>query len=583
LKNFLKKNSISSGAIIIALFTILSKILGLLRYSLIAAKFGTGPIADAYMAAFRIPDFIYNILILGALSTAVIPVFLDLYHKKKQVKNKAETPQDLGVESSEEGLASVNIDHHAQIESLTISAQKIWQRLKNFVIIKPKTQEKHWDLISSLLNTLLLLLIIVAGIVFIFVPNIVPWLVPGFDLERTRLTIRFTRIILLSPIIFAVSNLMGSVLQAFRRFLVFALAPVLYNIGIIIGILVFYPWFGSSGLAFGVVLGVILHLLVQFPWVCALGFSWRPIFAWQVKEVRRVLRLILPRALALSGNQVNHLVNTWLASQLMAGSVVIFYNAYDLEILPIGLVAVSLAVASFPVLGEYFIQKNDQAFEKTLLRLIRIVLLIMIPLSLFMFLLRAQIVRLVLGYGKYNWTDTVRTLNVFGVFCLSLVPQALVPVFSRAFYARENTKTPVIISLFCIAFNIILALFLVKYYALYGLAMAFSTSSLLQALLLWFCLSKNFKALFSSRLLISIFKFSIAALGAGFILYFKLYLLANFFGNNRVWSLFLQSLLSFIIGVLIYFSLLWILKEQFFLEFFKKFKKHGLAKLLNKW
>ena len=572
---FNKTHSISSGAIIIALFAILSKILGLIRYSLIAAKFGTGPVADSYMAAFRIPDFIYSVLVLGALSTAFIPVFLDLYNKRK-VRDKT-GPQDLSVESSEEGLASVNIDYQKQLAHVIASPvgkitygarsrpkQRLLRSLRSLAMTgrSASSRDTHWELTNALLNTFLVALLVIAGVAWLFTPYLIPGLVAGFDPERLSLTIKLTRIMLLSPLIFAISNIMGSVLQSFKRFTLFAAAPVMYNVGIIIGIVFFYSWLGPIGLAYGVVLGALLHLLIQLPEVIRLGWRWQLIFAWQAAGVKRVFRLILPRALALSANQVNQLVNTFLASGLLAGSVAVFYNAYDIESLPISLIGVSLAVASFPVLGELFVKNKVKDFRRVLIKVIKQILLLMIPLSLFMILLRAQIVRLILGYGRYNWDDTVRTLEVFGVLAFSLIAQGLIPVLARAFYARENTKIPVVISVTSIILNIILAFVLVPIYGLLGLAIAFSTASMVNCLLLWLILHREIKGLFSQDLWRSIAKYVLAAVLGGLGLYVNLYLMAALIGTERVWSLLVQAAWSFLVGAGLYVSVLWVFGEE---------------------
>lgn len=561
MSKFHKTHSISSGAIIIALFAVLSKILGLARYSLIASKFGTGPIADSYLAAFRIPDFIYGIMVLGALSTAFIPVFLDLCDKNKVSKDLG--PQDLSVEPSEEGLASVNIDHQKQLSSAVAVNQPKIKLLSKFKRIIDRGREPaHWELTNTLLNTLLIILLITSGIIWVFAPFLTAKLVPGFDAERLALTVKLTRIMLLSPILFAVSNIFGSILQAFRRFTLFAAAPVMYNLGIICGIVFGYPLFGPVGLAYGVILGAILHLLIQMPQVFKMGFCWRPILVWKSAGVKRVFRLILPRALALSANQVNNLVNTFLASGLAAGSVAVFYNAYDLQSLPISLIAVSLALASFPVLGELFIKDRTEDFRQLLFRVIKNILLIMIPLTLFMILLRAQIIRLILGYGKYNWEDTVRTLQIFAVLSISLIAQGLIPILARAFYAREDTKTPVFISIASIGLNIILAFILVRFYDLLGLAIAFSIASTANCVLLWLALNRQIKGMFDWGIVKIILKYAAAAGIGGCALYINLYLIAGLIGTNRVWSLLIQTFFSFLIGAGAYLVALWILGED---------------------
>src|SRR3989338_5444549 len=485
---FSKSHSLKTGAIVIGVFSILSKLLGLFRYSLIASRFGTGVVADSYMAAFRIPDFIYNAVVFGALSVAFIPVFLDLYEKGKK---REDQPRDLSVEPTEEGIGSVNVDFQAQIASLFSIPFKAFKKRS---ITKESFFELHFELINAMLTILSLSITRVAVIAWIFASSIVPRLVPGFSSESVALTISMTRVMLLSPIIFCVSNIIGSVLQAFQRFTFFALAPVCYNLGIIFGILVLYPLLGPIGLA------------------------WR---------------------------------------------VVVFYNAYDLETLPVSFIAVSLAVASFPVLGGLFAQKKYDDFRRVFRSSLEHILRIMVPLMFFLILLRAQAVRLTLGYGLYNWADTVRTLQIFAILSASLIPQSVIPLFARALYAREKTAAPVITSLIAIGTNIASAFLLTPFYGLAGLALAFSASSFLHAFILAVLAEREIHgSLFCREFLISVLRFSIAAIFSGIMLYTALHIAAALIGTSHVWSLSLQTLIAFSIGSGSYVLLLWIFGDR---------------------
>jgi len=554
---FSKSHSLKTGAIVIGVFSILSKLLGLFRYSLIASRFGTGVVADSYMAAFRIPDFIYNAVVFGALSVAFIPVFLDLYEKGKK---REDQPRDLSVEPTEEGIGSVNVDFQAQIASLFSIPFKAFKKRS---ITKESFSELHFELINAMLTILSLAVSTVAVIAWIFASSIVPRLVPGFSSESVALTISMTRVMLLSPIIFCVSNIIGSVLQAFQRFTFFALAPVCYNLGIIFGILVLYPLLGPIGLAWGVVFGSFLHLLVQLPPFAETGFRFRFTFGSRRAGVHRVLKAMIPRALALSAQQVNQLTNTFLASALPAGSVVVFYNAYDLETLPVSFIAVSLAVASFPVLGGLFAQKKYDDFRRVFRSSLEHILRIMVPLMIFLILLRAQAVRLTLGYGLYNWADTVRTLQIFAILSSSLIPQSVIPLFARALYAREKTAAPVITSLIAIGTNIASAFLLTPFYGLAGLALAFSASSFLHAFILAVLAEREIHgSLFCREFLISVLRFSIAAIFSGIMLYTALHIAAALIGTSHVWSLSLQTLIAFSIGSGSYVLLLWIFGDR---------------------
>jgi putative peptidoglycan lipid II flippase len=224
---------------------------------------------------------------------------------------------------------------------------------------------------------------------------------------------------------------------------------------------------------------------------------------------------------------------------------------------PVSLVAVSLAVSSFPVLAEKFVKKDIDTFRQVLLKIIRHILILVIPISIFMILLRAQIIRLTLGYGRYNWNDTIRTFEVLAVFSLSLFAQSLVPPLARAFYARQNTKTPLLISIVSILINIILGFVLVQSYGLLGLTAAFSIASIINCLVLWLVLQFEVKGLIDIKIIKDLSQYVLAAVVAGLTLYSSLRLSAFLFGTQRVWSLLVQTVLSFLVGSGAYLLVLW--------------------------
>ena len=306
---FVKKlnNSITGGAIIIAVFSILAKLLGLIRDRLLASSFGAGDILDAYYAAFKLPDFIFNTLVLGALSAAFIPIFIEL-HKARNKK------QDLD----------------------------------------------HWQMSAAMMNIIFIALSILALVVFVFAHKFVPLIAPGFEGEKMALTIKMTRIMLLSILFFGISNVLSGILQSLKRFTMYALAAVMYNLGLIIGIVFFVPIIGPLGLAWGVVLGALMHLFIQLPSVLKAGFRWQPILALKNIAVRQTTALMLPRTLGLMGNQINQVVITIIASTLISGSLAIFNLAFNLQSVPVGVFAVSLAIATLPVLSESSSEADKQ-------------------------------------------------------------------------------------------------------------------------------------------------------------------------------------------------------------------------------
>lgn len=479
----------------IAVFSIVSKLLGFLRDRLLASYFGAGDLLDSYYAAFRLPDLIFNTLVLGALASAFIPVFT-----------------------------------------------KLW----------PQEKERALKLASTVLNYLVIILIFSGLIIFIFAPAIVKIITPGFSGDKLELTVSLTRIMLLSIIFFGVSNVIGGILNSFKRFFSFSLAPVFYNLGIIFGIAVLYKVWGTSGLAWGVVLGSLLHLLVQLPEVFKTG--WRYQLTFKItSEVKKVFKLMLPRTIGLAGNQFNQLIITMIASTLTAGSIAIYNLANNLQSFPSSVFGVSLAIAAFPVFSEALGNGNQEFFKSVFSFHFRRILFLVIPLSMFILLLRAQIVRVILGAGNFDWADTYYTAQTLGWFIISLFAQSLIPLLARSFYALEDTKTPVIVSLTTIGLNVVGSYFLGRKFGVEGLALAFSIASILNMMALMMILRLRLGYLDDKKIVWSTFKISINSLIAGAGVYFMLRVMADLVNMRTFTGILVQGLVAGFTGLIIYF------------------------------
>lgn len=487
--------TVTGGAVLIAVFSIISKLLGLFRDRLLASYFGAGDILDAYYAAFRLPDLIFNTLVLGALASAFIPVFT-----------------------------------------------KLWLNDKG----------KAVNLANTILNYLVIIMLFCGIIIFALAPIIVKIITPGFFGEKLDLTVMLTRIMLVSIVFFGISNVIGGLLNSFRRFLSFSLAPVFYNLGIIFGITVFYKTWGIAGLGWGVVLGSLLHLIIQLPEAIRAGWFYQVSFKISA-EVRMVLTLMIPRTIGLAGNQINQIIITMIASTLAAGSVAIYNLANNLQSFPTSVFGVSLAIAAFPVFSEALSNGDRESFKKVFSFHFRRILFIIIPVSLFILLLRAQIVRVVLGSGNFDWSDTYFTAQTLGWFAMSLFAQSLIPLLARSFYALEDTKTPVIISLVTIALNIAGSYYLAPLYGVEGLALAFSVTSLLNLVALIMVLRFRLGYLDDKKIIWSTFKISLNSLIAGAGVYLTLKTVADLVNMRTFSGIFLQGLISGLIGLIIYF------------------------------
>lgn len=453
--------SVAAAAFIISFAGIASRLLGLIRDRILAGQFGAGDVLDAYYAAFRVPDLIYNLMIVGALSAAFIPVFTELIAEKKE--------------------------------------------------------EKAWELSSGIMSLQILLTGVISLILVLFAPWLMRLVTPGYEGAKLDLTVSLTRIMFLSPFLLGISGIFGGALVSFKKFLIYSLAPVFYNLGIIIGTLFFIKPLGPAGLAWGVVLGALLHLLVQYPSVKHSGFRFKPVFFSALKnaDVRKVLRLMAPRTMTIAVSQINFTIITIFASTLATGSLAIFNFANNIQSAPLGLFGISFAIAVFPTLSAHGAKKELDNFILVFSRTLRQILFFVIPLSMFLFVLRAQTVRVLLGTGQFNWDDTILTFQVLGLMAMSLFAQSLLPLLTRAFYALQDTKTPLYIALVSEAVNIAAVFLLIGRYNVYGLAIAFSLASVINMVLLMIFLRKNLQSMDGKNILDSTIRIIAASLIAG--------------------------------------------------------------------
>jgi len=335
------------------------------------------------------------------------------------------------------------------------------------------------------------------GTVSLILIAVAPWMMkiitPGFSGEKMDLTVQLTRIMFLSPLLLGISGIYGGILVSFKKFLIYSLAPIFYNVGIIIGVVFFVKFWGPVGLAWGVVLGALFHMLLQYPSVKFSGFSFKPLFFDALKNtgVRKAFKLMIPRTMTVAVTQINFTIITIFASTLAAGSLAVFNFANNIQSAPIGLFGISFSIAVFPALSAYAAKKEKMEFIKAFSRTFRQILFFVIPLSVFIFVLRAQTVRVLLGSGKFDWDDTILTFQTLGLLVASLFAQAVLPLLTRAFYALQDTKTPFYIALLSEVVNIVLVIALIGHFGVLGLAIAFSFASILNMALLLIFLKRN--------------------------------------------------------------------------------------------
>ncbi len=459
-----KTKTITSAAILLFFSGFFSRLLGLLRDNLLANRFPKET-TDIYFAAFQIPDLIYGILISAGIVVTFLPI---LTEKFKENHNEAK------------------------------------------------------DLINNVFTFFLFGLIFISLILSFFSLELVKIIAPGFSLSKQILTAELTRIMFLSPILLGVSAIFAAVLQYFNLFFAIALAPILYNLGIIFGILFLVSFLGLPGLAWGVILGALLHLLIQIVPLSRIGFLPRFSFNFKNPSLKKILILTIPRTMGTTAYHLNLIIITAIASLLSSGAVSIFNFSNNLRYLPIGLIGLSFATASFPLFSKIFVEKNKEKFSEKFTSLFSRILFLIIPLSCLIVLFRTQLTQLilgtsVLGQGYFGWEQIKLTAASLGLFGLFLFASCLVPFLLRIFYAVQNTKTPMKIAFVTVVFNLIfcwvfvwllgfsnffqkifISVFQLEDLAsisVIGLALAFSLSGLFQFFLLMLALKKELKFL----------------------------------------------------------------------------------------
>ncbi len=514
-----ESKTVSGGAFVIAIFYLLNGILALARNALLASHFGVSRELDVYYAAFRIPDFIYNILISGALAAGFIPLF----------------------------------------------AEKLL-----------RSKEEAWKFSNNILTTFTFILAIGAGVVAIFAPLIVPLIVPGFDLSSQEAVVKLVRIMMLQPILLGISNIVVGILQNFKRFFITSLAPIFYNVGIIVGIMFLVPIMGLKGLAWGVVLGAVLHFLVQLPSLKNLGFTFKFLPDFRSENLKKIFSLMVPRTFGLISIQINFFIITIIASTLATGSLAVFNFANDLQSLPQNIFAISFAVSVFPVLSQLVGKKEEflGSFKET----IKNTLFFMVPIAAFYLALRAQIVRLTLGYGNFGWTDTILVIDTLGIFALGMVAQSLLPLMVRTFFAIKDSVRPFLAGLLGNGLNIILSLILAPRLGVRGLAVAFMLAGYFNFYLLWRFLRKRFVYLGDDRIWPSLRRIILAVFVAVLAIIGILRLADLFLDTHTIFGLLVQSAIALIVGSLAYFFVLSLARapELNYLKKFFRFKKGEL-------
>lgn len=443
----------AAGIVMVAF--VLSRLLGLVREMAIARQFGTSLELAAYLAAFRVPDFIFYLIAGGALGSAFIPTFT---------------------------------------EYLTVG-----------------DAEEAWEVASAVFNLIGLVLTVTAVAAAVFAPVLTRLIVPGFDAETRALTAELMRMMLIAPVIFGLSGLIMGVLHSHQHFLFPALAPAFYNLSIIFATLFLGPRMGVRGLAVGVVAGAVLHLLIQLPMLARVGVQYTPMLGLDHPGVREVGRLMAPRILGLAAVQINFVVNTILASGLSAAALPALNYAWLLMMLPQGVFAMALATVAFPTFSELAAHQDWAGLRRTLSAILRAVLYLSVPASVGLLMLRTPLINVLLERGAFTEASTEAVAFALQFYAIGLFAHATVEIVARAFYALHDTKTPVYVGLGTMTINVVLSLILLRPLSFGGLALANTLATIGEMAVLTWVLNGRLKGVDVGRLAGSVLRILVAA------------------------------------------------------------------------
>jgi putative peptidoglycan lipid II flippase len=419
----------STGILMVAF--LLNKVLGIGRQVVIARAFGTGPDYDAFVAAFRLPDILFMLISGGALATAFIPV------------------------------------------------------LSERLTLHPADDPDGWHLTSLVLNTMFGVVAVVSGLVALVALPLVEWLIaPGFSPDIQALTANLMRLALLSTIIFSVSGLVGGVLHSHQHFVLPAIAPIIYNLGIMAGAILLAPSLGVYGLMLGAIAGAAGHLLIQAPGLVRYRMRYRPVLDWTEPGLRQVVKLMGPRILTVGVIQVNFIVIFNLASRLGEGSVSALDYGWDLMQMPQTIIGSAIGIVLFPTMSELAAQGDLAGLRRTMAQALRIILALAVPAMVGLMVLGRPLIQVMFERGEFGPDSTAAVYQSLQFWALALVAHSALEVVNRLFYAQKDTTTPLLGALAGMVVNLVLAVLLYRRLDAGGLALSNGVAVTIEVLLL---------------------------------------------------------------------------------------------------
>jgi putative peptidoglycan lipid II flippase len=523
-----QQSSILSAAMIITVATGLSTLSGLFRQRLLLSSFLDGTVAaeqafEAFLVAFQIPDTMFQLIILGAISASFIPIFTSL---RKH--------------SSEEALRMT----------------------------------------STMMNVLLLVFSLIGVGVAIFAEPLTALRTgDAFTAEQIVIVANLTRIMLVAQLFFAISNFLSGMLQSYQRFVIPSLAPVLYNLGIVAGVYLFKPYFGIYSAGIGVILGAFIHMAIQIPLAFKLGFRFRLSFDLKNPSVRRLFRLMPPRLFTMGFSEFQNLALGFFATSVGNFSFVVIRLALTLMTIPIRLFGVPISQASLPFLSEESDEKDLNHFKRLVVQSLHQIAFLALPASVLLLILRVPIVRLAFGTQNFQWPTTLATSRVVAIIAISIAAQAMAQLLTRAFHALKDTKTPLYITIFSVILYVALCGLTIFAFGwgLYGMALATSLSAFLELGLLVIFLNRKIHGFLNKAFWVPQIKMTMVSFLMAVFLYLPFRILDEVvFDTSHTLELIALTVTTSTIGMLvyIYFSALFEIKElQLFTRLLSSFGK----------
>ncbi len=515
-----RQTNIFTAATFIILTTILSQILGVLKYRLLVSLFGASSDLGVFLAAFRIPDFIFQVVIAGALSASFIPIFTEYLTKNKK--------------------------------------------------------KEAFEFSSALTTIGLIFFIVVSAIIIVFSYQLSSLIAPGFSHRELVLMSNLMIIIQLAQVFFILGTVFTAVLQSLQHFLIPGIATAFYNFGIILGLIIFshFLGFGIYGGTLGVVIGSLLFCVVQIPLLFSAGFKF--VASFNLKNgVYKLFTLMVPRSITLIVSQVSATANVFFASFISARSLVVFDLAQTLAMAPVLLIGQSIAQASFPALSMK--QGDEREFVAIFKTSFNQIVYLTLPLAAILIVLRIPLVRLFYGASRFDWNATVETGLTLALFSISIVANGLTYLLYRAFYAYRDSKTPLYVAIGTVILNILFSYIfvLVYHFPIYSLAFSFSITSILGVIILTWLLNKKVN-LPKFDLALSFTKIFISTIVMGVALYVPIKLLDQLvFDTTRTFNLLVLTSIASLFGLVAYLFLTWLFDIQeayYVMEVLKKFK-----------